>query len=123
MASRHTLLTMRGKMDRENRAKQFMPFDALRGFREALVERERIIVARRDLSEEQKEALDRKLKQIREKDIVTVEYFQNGEYVQVTGMVSRIDKTSRVLKVVTTKISFDDISELQGEMLFERVFE
>ncbi len=30
-------------MDRLNRAKQFMPFDALRGFREALAEKERII--------------------------------------------------------------------------------
>lgn len=29
------------KMDRLNRAKQFMPFDALKGFREALEEKER----------------------------------------------------------------------------------
>ena len=28
------------KMDRENRAKQFMPFDALKGFREALEEKD-----------------------------------------------------------------------------------
>ena len=31
------------KMDRANRAKQFMPFDALKGFREALAEKEREI--------------------------------------------------------------------------------
>ncbi len=31
----------RAKMTREERAKQFMPFDALKGFREALVEKER----------------------------------------------------------------------------------
>lgn len=31
----------RPKMDRADRAKQFMPFDALKGFREALAEKER----------------------------------------------------------------------------------
>ena len=29
-------------MDRADRAKQFMPFDALKGFREALAEKERL---------------------------------------------------------------------------------
>lgn len=104
------------KMDRGNRAKQFMPFDALKGFREALRDKERIIVPKRELSEEQKKELDYKLHQIHKMDIVTVEYFQNGEYVQVTGVVSRIDENSRVLKIVNTKIPFDDISDLQGDI-------
>ncbi len=101
------------KMDQSNRAKQFMPFDALRGFREALAEKERIIVPKRELSEEQKAKLDNKLHQIHRMDIVTAEFFQNGEYVQVTGVVSRIDEISRVLKIVNTKIPFDDIADLR----------
>lgn len=32
----------RPKMDRADRAKQFMPFDALKGFREALAEKEKL---------------------------------------------------------------------------------
>ena len=32
----------RMKMDRAERAKQFMPFDALKGFREALAEKEQL---------------------------------------------------------------------------------
>lgn len=102
----------RVKMDRADRAKQFMPFDALKGFREALEEKERVIVPKRELSEEQKEELDRKLRRIRKRDIITVEYFLCGEYVKVTGMVSGLDETARVLKVVNTKIAFDDISSL-----------
>lgn len=105
----------REKMSRENRAKQFMPFDALRGFREAVEERGRIIVPKRDLSEEQKEELDRKLRQVQEKDIMTVEFFWNREYVQVTGMVSRIDEMNRELEIVNRRIAFDDISDLQRE--------
>lgn len=105
-------------MDRQNRAKQFMPFDALKGFREALEEKERIIVQKRDLSEEQKEELDFKLRQIRKLDIVTVEYFSQGQYIQMTGVVSKIDTNSRILKIVNTKIAFDDISDLQSDMCF-----
>lgn len=109
------MASRRGRMEQADRAKQFMPFDPLKGFREALLEKERIIVPRKELSEEQKEELDRKLRQIQKRDMVTVEYFQKGEYVKVTGMVARIDKTSRILKVVNTKINFDDISDLQME--------
>lgn len=105
----------RVKMDRADRAKQFMPFDALKGFREALEEKERIVVPKRELSEEQKEELDFKLRQVRKKDIVTVEYFHDGEYVQVTGMVSGIDEAGRVLKIVNTKIETGDIVELREE--------
>ncbi len=89
-----------------------MPFDALKGFREALAEKERIVVARRELSEEQKSELDLKLHQIKKKDIVVVEFFCNGEYAKVTGMVTGIDEISRVLKILDTSIDFDDISDL-----------
>lgn len=105
----------RPKMDRENRAKQFMPFDALKGFREELKERERITVSKRTLSEEQKEELDLKLRQIHRMDMITVEYFQDGEYVQLSGVVSGIDAGGRKLKIVNTSISFDDISDLRGD--------
>lgn len=106
-------------MDRENRAKQFMPFDALKGLRAALAEKERVIVGKRELSEEQKEELDRKLKRIEKQDIITVEYFDNDEYVRVKGMVSGLDLSGRILKIVNQKISFDTIFDLQGEKLEE----
>lgn len=109
----------RRKMDREIRAKQFMPFDALKGFREAMAEKERIIVPKRDLSDEQKEELGRKIRQIQKKDIITVEFFQNREYMRVTGMVTRIDGASRVLEIVNTRIAFTDISDLRCDMFQE----
>lgn len=109
----------RSKMDRGTRAKQFMPFDALKGFREALTEKERIIVPKRDLSEEQKDELEQKIKQLKKKEIITVEYFNNREYVQVTGVVTRIDEVNRTLDVVNTRIAFCDISNLCCEMFQE----
>lgn len=104
---------VRYKMSREERAKQFMPFAALKGHMEALYRREKIVVERRELSEEYKEELGRKLRQVRKNDIVTVVYFRNGEYLQMTGMVSKVDETARVLKVVNTKIGFEDLYEVE----------
>lgn len=58
-----------------DRAKLFLPFDALKGFREALAEKERIVVPKTELSEDRKEELDRLLHQIKPGDIITVVYF------------------------------------------------
>lgn len=103
----------RVKMSREDRAKQFMPFAALKGYPDALRRKEKIVVERQELSDEYKEELDYKLRQIRKNDMVTVVYYCKGEYLKVTGMVSRIDETARVLKIVNTRISFEDLYEIK----------
>lgn len=102
----------RPKMSREDRAKQFMPFAALKGYPEALRKKEKIVVPKAEISEEYAELLDRKLHQVKKNDIITVVYFYKDEYLKKTGMVSRIDETSRILKVVNTKIAFDDIYDI-----------
>ena len=104
----------RPKMSREDRAKQFMPFAALKGYPEALRKKEKVVVTRAEVSEEYAEVLDRKLRRVKKNDMITVIYFCNQEYLKKTGMVSRIDKTARVLKVVNTKIEFDDIYDIEG---------
>ena len=97
----------------ENRAKQFVPFAALKGYEEALRERERIIVPKIELSEERKEELDAAFKQIQKKDIIKVVYFHNDEYIKIEGMVSRLDTNARILQIVNTKIAFDDIYDVE----------
>ncbi len=104
---------MRAKMDRQDRAKQFMPFAALKGYEEALREKEKIVVPKVELSEEKKEELDRRMQTVGQNDMVRVVYFKEDEYLQITGMVARIDKDARILKVVGTKIPFDDIYEVE----------
>ena len=107
---------MRAKMSPADRAKQFMPFAALKGYDVALRTKEKVIVPKIELSEEMLEELDHKLQMIGKKDIVTVVYFCNQEYLEVTGMVSRIDATARILQIVNTKIPFADIYDLKGEV-------
>lgn len=100
----------------ENRAKQFIPFAAVKGFEEALRAKERIIVEKIELSEERKAELNFKLHQIKKNDIIKVIYFDKDEYVKIEGMVSRLDKDARVLQIVNTKILFDNIYDIEGEM-------
>lgn len=97
-----------------DRAKIFMPFDAVKGFREALAEKERITVSKIELSEEHREELDRRLRMIHPGDIVTVVYFHGGEYVKLTGMVSKFSPAGRTISIVNTKIPLDDIRELEN---------
>ena len=65
----------RGRMNREDRAKQFMPFAALKGYPEALRKKEKIVVPKIELPEEYQEELDRKLRQIKKNDVVTAVFF------------------------------------------------
>lgn len=102
----------RVKMDSADRAKQFLPFAALKELPEALAKKEKTIVQKIILSEEMAEELDRKMQQIERGKMISVVYFHREEYLKVTGMVARIDETSRVLQVVNTRIRFDDILEL-----------
>ena len=99
-------------MSREERAKQFLPFAALKGYPAALRRKEKIVVPKVEFSEDYQEQLDGKLRQIRVQDVVTAVYFREGEYLKVTGMVSRIDRTARGLKIVNTKIPFDDLYDV-----------
>lgn len=104
---------MENRMSREDRAKQFMPFAALKGYPDALRKKEKIVVPKVELSEEYEEELDRKLHQVHKSDIITVVYFSKNSYLKLTGMVSRIDETARVLKIVNTKIAFEDIFQIE----------
>lgn len=102
----------RVKMDRAQRAKQFMPFAALKGYEEALRSKEKIVVPKAELSEDRLLMLDHIMRQIHVNDMVTVIYYTQNEYLQKTGLVSRIDRECRILQIVDVKIPFDDIFDL-----------
>lgn len=109
-------------MDRADRAKQFMPFDALKGLREALAEKERELemVSRKELTEEVKAELDRKVGEIHPGETVSVRYFDQGQYVECTGRVTRVSANRREVRLLDAgleerKIRTEDILELKPE--------
>ena len=100
-------------MSREDRAKQFMPFAALKGYEEALRAKEKIVVPKVEFSEEYAAILDEKMHQVKKQMVITVTFFYKGEYLKKTGMVVRLDETARILQVVNVKIPFDDIYDIE----------
>ena len=64
------------------RAKIFMPFDALKGFKEALKEKEKIVVDRIELSEEEKDKLIYKLDNLKKGMLVKLVYYNLQEYIE-----------------------------------------
>lgn len=107
----------RTRMPVEQRAKQFLPFAALRGLPEALALKEKVVVSRVELSEEMAEELDRKMHMLEKGRIATVIYFSRDEYLKKTGMVAKIDETARVLQIVNTVIPFDDILDVEVDVV------
>ena len=102
----------RAPMPRENRAKQFMPFAALKGLPEALRKKEKIRVPQKEIPEDKACEIDKALKGLVRGQIVTVVYYCDEEYIQLTGAVSRLDTQKRILKLVKTRISIDDIVDV-----------
>ncbi len=100
------------KMKREDRAKQFMPFKALKGYDEALRKKEEVKVSKKEFSREYEEVLDYKLREIKKNDIIKVIYYFKGACIEKTGKVSKIDNVSRCLYVTNDKILFDNIYDI-----------
>lgn len=98
-----------------DRARQFMPFSALKGFGELVREKERIVVAKKELSVDDAEELSRKISSLEKGTMAKITHFCRGEYLVTEGILTGIDFTFRNLTIVKTRISFDDISEISVE--------
>ena len=114
------------RMPRQNRAKIFAPYQALKGFSEAVHEKDTVYVRWLELLEYVKECLDGKLRQLRRWDTVSVTWFRlkpggedpdTGQNITVTGTVERIDPMFHLLLLGEQKIPMDDILDLRGEHL------
>ena len=101
-------------MSQAMRAKQFMPFKALTGLDEALAERERIIVPKKELSEHTIEELNKKLCSLKKGQIVTIVYYGMYEqnYKQLTGPVEKIDAYWKSVQLGNVQIHFSEISDI-----------
>lgn len=118
------------------RAKIFSPFDALKGFNEAVEAKDELYVERVELSEDECVDLDKKITELqelvcngsaaRENNVtVTVTYFVpcvdenndaygfRGQYVETKGVLTEIDTVRRFITVDNKRLRFDDILRLE----------
>lgn len=107
--------TVRAPMPPSRRAKQFVPFDALKGLKEAIAQKEHTPTPRQELSEDAISEINECLSDLRLGQLITVVYYcdYTQEYHQLTGKVSKVDPYWKVLKVGSICIDFSELYEIE----------
>ena len=114
-------------MSLADRAAQFSPFAALTGYEEAIKEAGRIVDEKIELSEEEKEEINRKLNYLnehkKENTQITITYFlkdmkkNGGSYRQITSNLKRLDEIEKtILLADNTILRIDDIRKIQSPL-------
>ena len=104
---------MREKMSRNNRARQFLPFDAMKGLQEALraAEFENESVLHHRLSEDEARRIGDILAKLTEKKAVHVRYFEDNHYFEYDGE-AKLDALASTLFIGDKSIPIFDIRDL-----------
>lgn len=106
---------VRCPMSRVRRAKQFMPFDALKGFKEAIAATEIYTEPKKELEEFRIDEINATLTELKKGEAVIVTYYGNseGKYLQLTGNISGIDPYWGTLKVGEVIVDFPEIYQIE----------
>ncbi len=102
-------------MKREERAKQFAPFDALTGLHKAMreVELRHERIEKKELSEDRAQYMSAALNKLERGMAVKITYYCGGMYVDVEGRADGVDKTYRYVTIGGGKIYFDDMYDIK----------
>lgn len=103
-----------------NGARQFMPFDALKGFKEEVRKKERIKSERKELSEESLDALSYKFAQLKKGMNVLITYYLYDEYVKMEGTITEINTLERYIKIDKKIIFLENIQNIESKDIKSR---
>ena len=106
---------MRGKMTNKERAKIFMPFDALKGFREILQNQEIIKIEKKELSEDKIKEIDLILSKLKKGMLVKITYYNNNlsSYQTIEGVLTNIDIIYKTITIVKNKINIVELYDIE----------
>ena len=91
----------RAQMPASHRAKQFMPFTAVKGLEKAIAEQEQLLnrAEEVELGEEQVWKINEELNLLEKGNMVSIRFYNNGKYQTVEGVVEQIDPARSVIRV------------------------
>lgn len=102
------------QVNRIARAKQFLPFDALKGLQEALREKEVEQEERKELSEETLSELDKILNRLEIGDNVKIKYYKNKKYIETVGIITKIEPIKKKIQInKNNNININDIINIE----------
>lgn len=96
-----------------DRARQFMPFAALKGYHELAKSKERVPEPRREMTEGRALELSRAFAGLHCGDVVRITHYEGDAYVETAGAISEVVEPLRLLRVVRKPISFDDVFAIE----------
>ena len=96
-----------------NRAMQFLAFDALKGFKEALLVKEKEIEDKKILSEDNNQMLNKKISKLGGGKYARIKYYYLLEYIEVFGIIKKIDNIYKKIYLSNTVIDFDDVIDIE----------
>ena len=100
-------------VNRVSRAKQFLPFDALKGLQEALREKEIEYEEKKELSEDTLSELNDKFNQVENGKSIKLKYYKNGRYSKMKGIVTNIDYIKKKIQINKTEnVNICDIIDI-----------
>ena len=82
-----------------SRAKQFLPFDALKGLQEALREKAVEHEEKIELSEETLSELNNSFNKIEKGSKVKIKFYKNGQYIEISGIVTNVDYIKKKIQI------------------------
>ena len=82
-----------------SRAKQFLPFDALKGLQEALREKEIEHEEKIELSEETLAELNNNFNKIEIGSKVRIKFYKNMKYIEISGIITNIDYIKKKIQI------------------------
>ena len=102
-------------MTRQERAKQFMAFDAMKGLSEALRDREErhLRVEKHDISDEEIEQNSRVLCALGRGMRVRMEYYRAFHDIVVEGRITEVSIPFKFLRLDGEKVLFEDIYDIK----------
>lgn len=98
---------------RHERAAQFAPFAALRGFEEEVARRREQKCPRRELSEGEIERISAVLSSLSVGEAVRACYYKTDRYLTVCGILTALDPIEHTLTVVREVIPFCDLFDIR----------
>ena len=96
-----------------DRAKLFLPFDALKGLQEHLRMVEKCVEDKVILSDDLYDDLNDKFNSLKVGDNILVKYYYNLEYIESSGIIKKIDYYSKNIYLMNGIISIDDIIDIK----------
>lgn len=120
----HHVSKYRTNLSSSQRASQFAPFSALTGYGDAIKEKEKILVDKIILEDDEKELINECLQKlsndIKNNPYVTITYFvkdkltDKGNYITISGNLKKIDIINKwIILTSNIKIKLDNIIKIK----------